>query len=100
MGLRKVGFGSILDGIKEDEEDVWTPNFSTVIECVKCYTKTYYHDLIQEEVIDSTCECGNLRFKCIPAIEAKYECFIGVMPIDAAPAIYEIPYAEYLKIKE
>ena len=100
MGLRKVGFGSILDEIKEAEEDVWIPSYSTVIECVKCYTKTYYQDLIQEEVIDSTCECGNLRFKSIPATEARYECFIGVIPIEAAPTIYQIPYDEYLKTKE
>jgi len=97
MGLRKVGFGDILN---DAEEDVWIPSFSTVIECVKCYTKTYYHDLIQAEVIDSTCECGNLRFKCIPATLAKYKCFIGVMPIRAAPDIYEISYDEYLKMKE
>lgn len=100
MGLRTVGFGNMLDEIKQAEEDVWIPNFSTVIECVKCYTKTYYHDLIKEEELDQTCECGNLHFKGVPAWQAKYKHFIGIVPRESAPDIYEIPYDEYLKTKE
>jgi hypothetical protein len=100
MGLRTVGFGNMLDEIKQAEDDVWIPNFSTVIECVKCYTKTHYHDLIQGKELDQACECGNLRFKAVPATQAKYTHFIGVVPREAAPAIYEIPYEEYLKTKE
>ena len=81
MGLRTVGFGNMLDEIKQAEDDVWIPNYSTVIECVRCYTKTHYHDLIQEDELDQTCECGNLRFKAVAATQAKYTHFIYLLPL-------------------
>ena len=59
-----------------------------------------WDDLIKEEELDQTCECGNLHFKGVPAWQAKYKHFIGITPREAAPDIYEIPYDEYLKAKE
>ena len=101
MGLRKVGFGSILDEIKQVEEDVWTPNFSTVIECELCHNKLYYHELILEgRVLAATCECEAIKIRPFPASMAKYEHFLGVHWDGKYPKIYEIPYEEYLKNKQ
>jgi len=101
MALRTVGFGNILDEIKKAEEDVWTPTYSTVIECEKCETKLYYHDIAdREEVIPTSCKCGSIQIVPVTASMARYNHFIGVQPRDTPPKIYEIPYEEYLKIKQ
>jgi hypothetical protein len=101
MGLRKVGFGSILDEIKQAEEDVWTPNCATVIECELCSDKLYYHDLIiDEKVISMTCQCEAIRIVPFPATMARYNDFLGIKWHGKYPKIYEIPYEEYLKIKQ
>tara|TARA_Y100001937_G_scaffold127189_2_gene198663 strand:+ start:1659 stop:1964 length:306 start_codon:yes stop_codon:yes gene_type:complete len=101
MGLRTVGFGNILDEIRKAEEDVWVPNFSTVIECEKCETKLYYHDLVEgKKVKPTSCECGAIKIEAIKATLCRYDHFIGVKPTGVKPKIYEVPYEEYLKTKE
>jgi len=101
MGLRTVGFGNILDEIKQAEEDVWVPNFLTVIECEKCETKLYYHDLIEgKKVKPTSCECGSIKIEALEATLCRYDHFIGVKTNGVKPKIYEIPYEDYLKTKE
>ena len=101
MGLRTVGFGNILDEIKRAEEDVWVPDFATVVECEKCETKLYYHDMIdKKEVKPTSCECGAIKIVPIKATLCRYSHFIGVKPSGVEPKIYEIPFEEYLKTKD
>lgn len=101
MGLRTVGFGNMLDEIKQAEDDVWVPNFATVIECEKCETKLYHHDMIdKKEVKPASCECEAIKIEPIPATLCRYKHFIGVKPNGVEPKIYDIPYQEYLKTKD
>ena len=101
MGLRTVGFGNILDEIRRAEEDVWVPDFATVVECEKCETKLYYHDMIdKKEVKPTSCECGAIKIVPIKATLCRYSHFIGVKPSGVEPKIYDVPYEEYLKIKD
>ena len=101
MGLRTVGFGNILDEIRRAEEDVWVPDFATVVECEKCETKLYYHDMAdKKEVKPTSCECGAIKIVPIKATLCRYNHFIGVKPSGVEPKIYDIPYEEYLKTKD
>jgi len=101
MGLRTVGFGNILDEIKRAEEAIWKPTFATVIECEKCETKLYYHDITdKKEVKPASCECGAIKIEPVKATLCRYNHFIGVKPNGVEPKIYEIPFEDYLKTKD
>lgn len=101
MNKRAIGFGNILDEEAQALEEIWTPTCSTVIECEKCETKLYYHDVAdKEEVISTACKCESIRIVPVTASMARYNHFVGIKPRDTRPKIYEIPYEEYLKIKQ
>ena len=96
----KIGFAVALEADEAVLEE-YVPNTATVIECPACEKKFYYHDFHEENSADA-CECENrnITIGLVSFEDSGYEWYIGIRYKTDYPEFYEIPYDDYLKVKE
>ena len=99
MGSRTIGFGNILEEESIEEEE-WTPTSATVITCPACKTSFYYQDYNEDNAADGClCENRNLTIGLISYEDSGYKFYLAVRYKTDYPVFSEIPYDEYLKLK-
>ena len=95
-----VGFKSIIDEEALLDQE-YVPTATTVIQCGACDVKVYYHDICNTEEFTKQPGCCHLTFGIKPVTDpVKITGFITLKYRKKAPTFYDIPYTEYLKIKE
>lgn len=96
----KVGFSSILEDYEASLEQ-WEPTAATVISCPSCKKKFYYHDFGENNAADA-CECENrnITISLVSFEDSDFKWYVGIRYQTEYPEFSEIPYDEYLKIKE
>ena len=95
-----IGFSSILEE-HEASLEVWQPTTATVISCPACKKKFYYHDYGENNAADA-CDCDNrnLTISLVSFEDSDFKWYIGIKYKTDYPEFSEIPYDEYLKIRE